>query len=125
MTHPSLNGGSIVVDPGYIDLGERGIWFGIKQGLKYATALFGNTDTIQAIRVQVPGNMAATVATAGDAMLTLTITGPDGSTSAASSKLCRLIQPNYQPNNVDGNVKVIVFQLGNLADGSPAKIDGV
>lgn len=123
VTHPGLNSGTIVNLAGMIDLGERGIWSGIKQHMSGAVKLFGNTDTIQSIRVQVPGDMAVTVATAGDALQTLTITTPAGTTSTAPSKITRVVGPNLQPNNVDGNAKVVVIELGNLANGDAAVID--
>ncbi len=119
-THAGVNGGSAVDDPGNIDLGDQGIWYGIKQGLKYATALFGNTDKIQLVRIQIPGAMACVVATAGTALTTATLTNPAGSTSTALGKVVGVTGPNLQANSVDGNVKVISIQLGNNADGSPA-----
>lgn len=124
ITHSSLNAGSIVADPGYIDLGERGIWSGIKQGLKYATALFGNTDKVQMVKVQIPGDMAVVIATAGTALTTVTITNPTGSTTTGLGKCVSVSGPNYQPNSADGNVQIINIQLGNNADGSMSEIAG-
>ena len=123
--HGALNGGTSVDDPGYIDLGERGIWSGIKQGLKYATALFGNTDKVQVVKIQVPGDMAVVVATAGTALTTVTVTNPLGSTMAALGKIVSVGGPNYQPNSADGNVQVVNLQLGNNADGSVATLAGI
>ena len=125
VTIPGLNGGAVVVDPGYIDLGEAGIWSGIKQGLKFATALFGNTDKIQLIKVEIPGDMAMTIATAGDALAQITITNPAGETATSLGKIVSRTGPNYQPNTVNGNVKVCAFQLGNNPDGTPCVIDGI
>jgi hypothetical protein len=102
-----------VADPAAIDLGERGIWFGIKQTLGGATALFGNADRLQAIKITMPGADSVTLHTAGDSAVTVTLTNPAGSTSTASGKIVSVTGPVYLPNSVDGNQKVVTVQLTN------------
>jgi hypothetical protein len=110
ITATGLNSGSIVDDPAQIDLGEYGIWFGIKQTLGGATPLYGSTDRLPVIRVIVPGDMDVTVATAGDALTTVTLTAPDGNTTTTQGKVVGYTGPNLQANTTEGNQKTVSIQ---------------
>ena len=110
----SINGTATVTDPESIDLGEAGIWAGDKVTLGGVTPMIGSQDTIQVVKVTIPGDMAVVLAsTSGNAPGLLTIINPAGSTATASAWVTRFAGPNYQPNSTTGNQKTVSIKLAS------------
>jgi len=112
-------GGTFTIsDPADIDLGSIGVWSGVKVTLNGVTKLVGSRDTLQTLRVTVPGTQSVTLNTAGDSWQTVTLTNPSGETATASGKILRVEGPRLTPNSPDGNQKIVTIELGpTVADG--------